>query len=303
MLGKQKGKLKDAEDLLASGYNPLYRGVYYPRYFNIDAIANDMDGFKTILRDWYTANPLNPNATASDIERSVNKTVDRILNKQNLEDDFMGYGLSKHLRHRELDIPNHLLLDFIEINPLDTAMYYMMRTGSKIEFANTFKGKSMDDLVDQSELDMIRHGNTAEEISLAKQNLFHMYDRVVGTPIQRPDALNRRISRALTDWTAYAFLGRAGLSSLPELGMIIMQHASKQGALGLGQIGGTLKGLTDLKALGLSAKEVQIAGEALDMILGVAHNRMYEDFLRSPFTKGLSKINEQGKKYFIQLIY
>lgn len=298
MLGKQKGKLKDAEDLLASGYNPLYRGVYYPRYFNIDAIANDMDGFKTILRDWYTANPLNPNATASDIERSVNKTVDRILNKQNLEDDFMGYGLSKHLRHRELDIPNHLLLDFIEINPLDTAMYYMMRTGSKIEFANTFKGKSMDDLVDQSELDMIRHGNTAEEISLAKQNLFHMYDRVVGTPIQRPDALNRRISRALTDWTAYAFLGRAGLSSLPELGMIIMQHASKQGALGLGQIGGTLKGLTDLKALGLSAKEVQIAGEALDMILGVAHNRMYEDFLRSPFTKGLSKINEQGKRIF-----
>ena len=181
-------------------------------------------------------------------------------------------------------------------------MYYMMRTGSKIEFANTFKGKSMDDLVDQSELDMIRHGNTAEEISLAKQNLFHMYDRVVGTPIQRPDALNRRIARALTDWTAYAFLGRAGLSSLPELGMIIMQHASKQGALGLGQLGGTLKGLTDLKALGLSAKEVQIAGEALDMILGVAQNRMYEDFLRSPFVKDY-KINEQGKEYFIQLIY
>ena len=298
ILGKQRGKLKDSEDLLASGYNPQYRGVYYPRYFNIDAIANDMDGFKTILRDWYTANPLNPNATASDIERSVNKTVDRILNKQNLEDDFMGYGLSKHLRHRELDIPNHLLLDFIEINPLDTAMYYMMRTGSKIEFANTFKGKSMDDLVDMEELAMIRHGNNAQTISQAKQDLYQMYDRVVGTPIQRPDALNRRISRALTDWTAYAFLGRAGLSSLPELGMIIMQHASKQGALGLGQLGGTLKGLTDLKALGLSAKEVQIAGEALDMILGVAQNRMYEDFLRSPFTKGLSKLNEQGKRVF-----
>ena len=298
ILGKQKGKLKDSEDLLASGYNPQYRGVYYPRYFNIDAIANDMDGFKTILRDWYTANPLNPNATASDIERSVNKTVDKILNKQNLEDDFMGYGLSKHLRHRELDIPNHLLLDFIEINPLDTAMYYMMRTGSKIEFANTFKGKSMDDLVDMEELAMIRHGNNAQTISQAKQDLYQMYDRVVGTPVQRPDALNRRISRALTDWTAYAFLGRAGLSSLPELGMIIMQHASKQGALGLGQLGGTLKGLTDLKALGLSAKEVQIAGEALDMILGVAQNRMYEDFLRSPFTKGLSKLNEQGKRVF-----
>ena len=298
ILGKQRGKLKDSEDLLASGYNPQYRGVYYPRYFNIDAIANDMDGFKTILRDWYTANPLNPNATASDIERSVNKTVDRILNKQNLEDDFMGYGLSKHLRHRELDIPNHLLLDFIEINPLDTAMYYMMRTGSKIEFANTFKGKSMDDLVDMEELAMIRHGNNAQTISQAKQDLYQMYDRVVGTPVQRPDALNRRISRALTDWTAYAFLGRAGLSSLPELGMIIMQHASKQGALGLGQLGGTLKGLTDLKALGLSAKEVQIAGEALDMILGVAQNRMYEDFLRSPFTKGLSKLNEKGKRVF-----
>ena len=39
---RDQNKLKDAEDLLASGYNPLYRGVYYPRYFNIDAIANDM---------------------------------------------------------------------------------------------------------------------------------------------------------------------------------------------------------------------------------------------------------------------
>tara|TARA_E500000305_G_scaffold28903_2_gene22009 strand:+ start:4564 stop:7653 length:3090 start_codon:yes stop_codon:yes gene_type:complete len=298
MLGKQKARLKDQEDLLATGYDPKYKGVYYPRYFNIDAIANDMDGFKTILRDWYTANPLSPNATASDIERSVNKTVDKILNKQNLEDDFMGHGLSKHLRHRELDVPNHLLLDFIEINPLDTAMYYMMRTGSKIEFANTFKGKSMDEMVDAEELAMIRHGNTAKAISEAKQNLFHMYDRVVGTPIQRPDALNRRISRALTDWTAYAFLGRAGLSSLPELGMIIMQHASKQGPLGREQLGATLKALTDLKTIGLSAKEVQIAGEALDMILGVAQNRMYEDFLRSPFTKGLSKVNEQGKRIF-----
>ena len=62
----------------------------------------------------------------------------------------------------------------------------------------------MDEMVDAEELAMIRHGNTAKAISEAKQNLFHMYDRVVGTPIQRPDALNRRISRALTDWTAYA---------------------------------------------------------------------------------------------------
>ena len=299
ILGKQKAKLKDQKDLLDdASFDPKFKGVYYPRYFNLDAISNDSEGFKNILRTWYTQNPLNPNATASDIERSVNRTFDRIMNKTEIDDDYMGYGLSKHLRHRELDIPNHLLLDFIEINPLDTAMYYMMRTGSKIEFANTFKGKTMDDLVDMEELAMIRHGNTAREISKAKQNLFHMYDRVVGTPIQRPDALNRRIARALTDWTAYAFLGRAGLSSLPELGMIIMQHASKQGPLGAKQLGATLKGLTDLKALGLSAKEVQIAGEALDMILGVAQNRMYEDFLRSPFTKGLSKLNEQGKRVF-----
>ncbi len=297
MLGKNKAKLKDAEDLLDTDYNPKYQGVYFPRYFKIDSIANNVDKFKGILRQWYIDNPLG-NQTSQSVDEAVNKTVDRILNKATMEDDFMGHGLSKHLRHRELDIPNHLILDFIETNPLDVAMYYIMRTGSKIEFANTFKGKSINDLIDQEQLAMVQSGMDDTAIAKTTSEILHMYDRVVGTAVHRPDALNRRISRALTDWTAYVFLGRAGLSSLPELGMIIMQHASKQGPLGWQNIGGTLASLKDLKALGLSAKEVQLAGEALDMVLGMAHNRMYEDYLRNPFVKGVSKLNEQGKRAF-----
>ena len=297
MLGKNKAKLKDAEDLLDTDYNPKYQGVYFPRYFKIDSIANNVDKFKGILRQWYIDNPLG-NQTSQSVDEAVNKTVDRILNKATMEDDFMGHGLSKHLRHRELDIPNHLILDFIETNPLDVAMYYIMRTGSKIEFANTFKGKSINDLIDEEQLAMVRSGMDDTAIAKTTSDILHMYDRVVGTAVHRPDTLNRRISRALTDWTAYVFLGRAGLSSLPELGMIIMQHASKQGPLGWQNIGGTLSGLKDLKALGLSAKEVQLAGEALDMVLGMAHNRMYEDYLRNPFVKGVSKLNEQGKRAF-----
>jgi len=300
MLGKQKAKLKDAEDLLALDYNPQFKGIYFPRYFDVDAIANNLDEFKLILRTWYTNNPIGTQ-TAESIEKSVEQTVNKILNKSPVDDDFMGAGLSKHLRHRELDIPNHLLMDFIETNPMDVALYYMMRTGSKIEFQNTFKGKSIDDLVDEEHLSMIRHGNDDATIASAKTNLYHMYDRVVGTAIHNPDAWNRRIARALTDYTAYVHLGRAGLSSLPELGAIILQHASKQGPLGLENLGSTLRALSDLKSLGLSAKEVQIVGEALDMYLGVAHNRMYEDHLRSPFTKGISKVNEAGKRMFYTL--
>ena len=300
MLGKQKAKLKDAEDLLALDYNPQFRGTYFPRYFNVDAIANNLDEFKSILRTWYTNNPIGTQ-TAESIEKSVEETVNKILNKSPIDDDFMGAGLSKHLRHRELDIPNHLLMDFIETNPLDVALYYMMRTGSKIEFQNTFGGRSIDDLMDDEHLSMIRHGNDDATIATAKANIYHMYDRVVGQAIHNPDAWNRRIARALTDYTAYVFLGRAGLSSVPELGAIILQHASKQGPLGLENLGSTLRALADFKALGLSAKEVQIVGEALDMYLGVAHNRMYEDHLRSPFMKGISKINETGKKWFYTL--
>ena len=47
------------------------------------------------------------------INEAVDETVAKILNQTNLDDDFVGFGLSKHLRHRELDIPNHLILDFI----------------------------------------------------------------------------------------------------------------------------------------------------------------------------------------------
>ena len=70
--------------------------------------------------------------------------------------------------------------------------------------------------------------------------------------------------------------------------MIVMQHASKQGPLGWQNLGGTFKSMTDFKAIGMGVKEVQLAGEALDMKLGVAQNRMYEDHLRSPFWKCLS---------------
>jgi hypothetical protein len=232
------------------------------------------------------------------VNEAVENTIAKILNQSNLDDDFVGFGLSKHLRHRELDIPNHLILDFIETNASEVAMYYMMRTGSKIEFANTFKGKSIDDLIDEEQLSMIRHGVDDAGIASATADLIHMYDRVVGTPIHRPDAINRRVSRALTDWTSYVMLGRAGLSSLPELGMIIMQHGSKQGPLAWKNLGSTLTEMMNLKNLSLGVNEVQLAGEALDMVLGVAQNRMYEDFLRTPFQKGVSKLNEQGKRVF-----
>ena len=389
MLGRKVEQLKDAKTLEKLDFDPKYKGIYFPRYFKIDAVSTRIDEFKNILRKWYTENPfitksmikgeqlkqvientqiklLEKKQLLEDIilkkygkkeindpknkgrfkqggpysdkqysamaklrkdidsletklvkdeleltkietdmplriEEAVNATVNKILNKTNHEADFMGVGLSKHLRHRELDIPNHLIMDFIETNPMDVAMYYMMRTGSKIEFANTFKGKSMDDLMEEEHLQMIRYGNDDATIASAKADIYHMYDRVVGTAVHNPDALNRRMARAITDWTAYVFLGRAGLSSLPELGMILMQHASKQGPLGWQNLGTTFRALSDFKSLGLSAKEVQIVGEALDMTLGIAHNRMYEDFLRSPFNKGISKVNETGKKWFYML--
>ena len=43
-----------------ASFDPKFKGVYYPRYFNLDAISNDSEGFKNILRTWYTQNPLNP---------------------------------------------------------------------------------------------------------------------------------------------------------------------------------------------------------------------------------------------------
>ena len=390
MIEKQGAKLKDREALQKLNYDPDYKGTYFPRYFKIDAIAERIDEFKSILHKWYTDNPfftkdmqkaerlkvVNENRKTKLLEKeqlvedikikkhgkqfkkdnpskfkntggenskspytdkqlnalkkladeipklqkkidetelqiteleikaktrineAVDETVAKILNQTNLDDDFVGFGLSKHLRHRELDIPNHLILDFIETNPSDVAMYYMMRTGSKIEFANTFKGKSIDDLIDDEQLAMLRHGVDDAGIASATADLYHMYDRVVGTPIHRPDAISRRVGRALTDWTSYVMLGRAGLSSLPELGMIMMQHGSKQGPLAWKNLGSTLTEMMNLKTLNLGVKEVQIAGEALDMVLGVAQNRMYEDFLRSPFQKGITKINEKGKRIF-----
>ena len=58
--------------------------------------------------------------TRKEARNRAKETTQRILNEnyEEVEDIYTGQGKAKHFKHRELDIPNSLILDFIELDPL-----------------------------------------------------------------------------------------------------------------------------------------------------------------------------------------
>ena len=63
---------------------------------------------------------------------------------------YYGAGKSKHFKHRLVDIPNNLVLDYIQTNPIAVMKAYTQRTGARYEFARMFNGNTIDDVLDDT---------------------------------------------------------------------------------------------------------------------------------------------------------
>jgi len=124
--------IKDIEET-GGPVMPPNEKVFRPRYWDFDAIKANREALETILRNWYTANPsiisrgqdgkygrvdLSNNDKA--VAARASSTVDTILGIKDVTDPDIGYygmGKSKHFKHRLVDIPNELVLEFIQTNP------------------------------------------------------------------------------------------------------------------------------------------------------------------------------------------
>ena len=107
-----------------------------------------------------------------------------------------------------------------------------------------------------------------------------MYDRVAGTVLREPDALNQKAAEVLRTAAQLGYLGKAGLSTISEPAKIMMEHG----------IGKTMKGLfsiLDDNQLKLGAKEARIAGEALEILMGSSHLRLVDDMGNNPLRSNL----------------
>lgn len=296
------------EEIDAAGpTSPANEEIFRPRYWDKDAIAKDRSGLEKILADWFRQNPEGygrnnmgkyVKTTFSTDENAIAKrasdAVDSILGLRDVTDldvASFGYGKSKHLKHRGIDIPNKLVLDYMHRNPVSIMKAYTARTAAKYEFSVKFDGQEIDDVIDDKMSEMIQSGMTVDQANAAAKDIRHMYDRVAGTVIREPDAMNQKVAEVLRTAAQLGYLGKAGLSTISEPAKIMMEHG----------IGKTMRGLFSVlndSQLKLGAKEARIAGEALEILMGSSHLRLVDDMGNNPLR---SNFMDKSKNAFYAL--
>jgi hypothetical protein len=280
------------DELNAAGpISPANEEIFRPRYWDKDAIAKDRSGLEKVLADWFRENPegfgkdsmgkygkVTYSTSESAIQKRASDAVDSILGLRDVADvdvATFGYGKSKHFKHRGIDIPNKLVMDYIHRNPVSVMKAYTTRTAPRYEFAAKFDGQEIDDILDDKMVEMLNSGMGIEEANAALKDIRHMYDRVAGTVLREPDALNQKFAQVLRTAAQLGYLGAAGISTITEPAKIMMEHG----------IGKTMKGLfsvLDDSQLKLGAKEARIAGEALEILMGSSHLRLVDDMGNNP---------------------
>tara|TARA_R110000764_G_scaffold13531_4_gene38991 strand:+ start:155 stop:3649 length:3495 start_codon:yes stop_codon:yes gene_type:complete len=275
------------DDLDARGPTlPANEEVFRPRYWDKDEIKKNRAAFEAILVKWFTENPtaytkgqkIELSTKPDAVQKRAVDAVDSILGLKDVTDfdvASFGHGKSKHFKHRGIDIPNKLVLDFIHRNPVSIMKAYTTRTAPRYEFSKQFNGKDFEDILDEKTIEMINSGMSIDEANAALKDMRHMYDRVVGTVLREPDTLSQKAAEVLRTAAQLSYLGVVGVSTITEPAKIIMEHG----------IGKTMKGLFGVlqdSQLKMGAKEARIAGEALEILMGSSHMRLVDDMGNNP---------------------
>ena len=287
---------------------PPNETIFRPRYWDRNIIKKNREEFEQVLFRWFKDNPTQVEKVSkegreiitlsqkkSDVQKRVKELTDKIINNTDdldFDKGFFGFGKSKHMKHRLVDIPNSEVTKFIHTNPIQVMRAYVTRTGSRYEFAKQFGSRSIDDLLDEQEVEMILKGVKENKRFAVLKDMRHLYERVAGSVIHRdPSTWDYQVAEILRTAAQVGYLGKAGVSTLTEPAKIIMEHG----------IGPTMKGLFSFmknNQLKLGAKEARIAGEALEILFGSVHMRLVEDLGNNPLR---SNIFDKTKNAFYLL--
>lgn len=280
------------EEMKSQPVLPPNEEVFRPRFWNKDVIRANMDEFKKVLGDWYTENPYiyERNTRTNKFEKvflgdapeeiasRVDATIKSILNEideTNPDTMNFGAGVSKHFRHRSLDIPNARVLKFMHTNPIAIMKAYTARVAPRYEFERSFAGRSIDDVMDDISDQMYKSGADVDTINAASRDVRYMYDRVVGSIGRNVDRWDNKLAEGLKTAAQLNFLGSAFAATFSEPAKIVMEHG----------IGPTMRGLFSVfkdNQLKLGAYEGRIAAGITENVMHTAHMRLVDDMTNNP---------------------
>lgn len=273
---------------------------YFMRIFDRPAIEKNRDAFRQILIGHFKENPeiisrgkgrlFQVQTMAVDpasLAKRADDTIDTILgeiDEDEIDAIFTGVGKSGPLASRRLNIPNEKIKDFIVTDVKEIMIAYTNRVAPKLEYHKKFKNPetgaifSLDQQTDYMRERMEADGVSKVKIDRFIKNFRASYDRIVGSTLKRPDAIDTKIANALRTATQWTFLTGSGVAAIADVSTVFMDHE-------LDVIGRGLLSAIDGSSMKLSKRELNLAGAALEITAGTTHLRYVESLTNNIFNK------------------
>ena len=298
-LDREINKIRDDVDGLQGLINsPPRRDFAFPIYYDKKLLLSDEGARERLTAkfdEWYTIersnnpDPKYTGTTRADAERSVANILEEDADE--FENLSFGGGSTKHLKDRKTNIPEWMVEEFI-IKDEDALYSYFERMGKKIAFAETYGGRTIDEVMDAFETELRKGKLSEDQILSAKAAMVGDYDRVMGNFVKRPDRWDNQLAKAVKSWTGWTYLGGAGVSAITDVGSIVLAHGYKDVAKA---------GRAALDDTGFVAgvfRQANLAGELLDISRNVAAREILSDNVKRIQPNMLEKATAVGNKVY-----
>jgi len=298
-LDREINKIRDDVDGLQGLINsPPRRDFAFPIYYDKKLLLSDEGARERLTAkfdEWYTIersnnpDPKYTSTTRADAERSVANILEEDADE--FENLSFGGGSTKHLKNRKTNIPEWMVEEFI-IKDEDALYSYFERMGKKIAFAETYGGRTIDEVMDAFETELRKGKLSEDQILSAKAAMVGDYDRVMGNFVKRPDRWDNQLAKAVKSWTGWTYLGGAGVSAITDVGSIVLAHGYKDVAKA---------GRAALDDTGFVAgvfRQANLAGELLDISRNVAAREILSDNVKRIQPNMLEKATAVGNKVY-----
>ena len=235
-----------------------------------------------------------------DPKKDAEEFVSRLLDETDVSIDFdksPGAIGNKHLLTRQIDIPEHLIKDFLIVKP-EVLYRYGELMGRKIEYERLFGGERLPEILARHEASMRAAGMTDKEIIKVKADFLVDYERVLRLQIKDPTRWDTNLARNAKAMANMAYLGSAGVSAIADAGFIVLQH-------GYGRINDMFNPLNfsrqQLKNLGISMEEATALSEMALLSQSQAKRRFVNDSIHPEDPKGVTKFMTKAEDVFFNV--
>ena len=244
---------------------PAREKYYFPRFFDIQKITDNFDGFVKRIAESFGGDE-----AAFGRARDVANRIIGNGGEEFLPSD--GIGSPKNTRGRQLDLTNEELADFIVWDSDAVMGIYSRRMGSAIEMQSRYGSLDLEEQLDELKTTLISEGYKADEITKAIQIIEDTRDK----------ALNRFHGKDPMSWDNRAVRVIKNVERLQTMGSALISQTTDV-TKALAQIGyrPVLAALStawdgQFKSL-VRAANAQQFGEALELTMSSSMSRMIEN--------------------------